>query len=70
MGAIKCFCLQTRQGRMICPLTTERGDLERTFNYKVRGDEIISVEIDDVFVCKEKRTERCKHCPFKDKKDV
>jgi hypothetical protein len=50
---------------MICPLTTDRRDLERTFNYQVRGEEIIEVDIDNAFVCKEERTDRCKNCPFK-----
>lgn len=50
---------------MICPLTTDRRELEHTFNYEVRGDEIVEVEIDDTFVCDEKRTDRCKSCPFK-----
>ena len=50
---------------MICPLTTKREDLEKTFNYQVRGDEIISVEIDSSFVCKEERKADCKNCPFK-----
>ena len=50
---------------MHCPLTTEREGLERTFNYQVRGEEIIEVEIDDTFVCKEERKDYCKDCPFK-----
>lgn len=64
MGTIKCYCLSNR-GKMHCPLTTEREDLERTFNYQVRGEEILSVEIDDAFVCEEERKDRCKNCPFK-----
>ena len=50
---------------MVCPLTTDRSDLEKTFNYQVRGEEIIEVEIDDTFVCKEERKPHCKNCPFK-----
>jgi len=65
MSTTKCFCLRTRSGMMICPLTTDRRDLERTFNYQVRGEEIIEVDIDNAFVCKEERTDRCKNCPFK-----
>lgn len=65
MKTIKAFCLRTRNGKMICPLTTKREDLEKTFNYQVRGAEIISVEIDSTFVCKEEREDHCKNCPFK-----
>lgn len=65
METIKAFCLRTRKGNMICPLTTKREDLEKTFNYQVRGDEIISVEIDSTFVCKVERNDDCKNCPFK-----
>lgn len=65
MGTVKAFCLRTRQGKMICPLTTERSDLEKTFNYQVRGEEIIEVEIDDTYVCKEERKAHCENCPFK-----
>lgn len=65
MKTIKALCLRTRNGKMICPLTTKREDLEKTFNYQVRGDEIISIEIDSSFVCKEERKEHCKNCPFK-----
>ena len=64
-GTTKCFCLRTLQGKMICPLTTDRKDLEQTFNYQVRGDEIIEVEIDNGFVCHEERKNYCKNCPFK-----
>lgn len=64
MGTIKCYCL-SNGGKMHCPLTTEREDLERTFNYQVRGEEILSVEIDDAFVCKEERKDHCNNCPFK-----
>ena len=65
MSTKRCYCLRTRNGNMICPLTTERRDLEKTFNYQVRGDEIIEVEVDNDFVCNEERTDRCKNCPFK-----
>lgn len=61
---IKCYCLSNK-GNMHCPLTTEREDLERTFNYQVRGEDILSVEIDKSFVCKEERKGYCEHCPFK-----
>ena len=61
---IKCFCLSDK-GKMHCPLTTDRTDLERTFNYNVRGEEILEVEIDKAFVCKEERKDYCKNCPFK-----
>ena len=50
---------------MHCPLTTERRDLEQTFNYQVRGEEILQVEIDKKFVCKDERKDYCKNCPFK-----
>lgn len=63
--SVKCYCLQTRQGNMHCPLTTERRDLERTFNYQVCGEQIVEVEVDEDFVCEEVRTERCDNCPFK-----
>lgn len=62
---IKCYCLQTRSGNMICPLTTDRSDLEKTFNYQVRGEEILEVEIDKSFVCTDERKPHCKNCPFK-----
>lgn len=66
MGTVKCYCLKVhRSGNLICPLTTERKDLEHTFNYVVHGDEIMEVEIDDRFVCKEERKPSCKNCPFK-----
>ena len=50
---------------MHCPLTTERRDLERTFNYQVRGEQIVEVEVDEEFVCEEVRKKRCDNCPFK-----
>lgn len=63
--SVKCFCLQTRRGNLICPLTTNREDLEKTLNYKVLGDAIVEVDINKDFVCPQKRTEHCKNCPFK-----
>ena len=63
-NTIKCFCLSNK-GKMHCPLTTDRKDLERTFNVQVRGEEIIEVEIDKYFVCKDERKDYCKNCPFK-----
>ena len=66
MGTVKCYCLKVRRtGNLICPLTTNPHDLEHTFNYMVQGDEIVTVEIDDKFVCKEERKPSCKNCPFK-----
>ena len=62
---VRCYCLRTREGNMHCPLTTEREDLERTFNYQVRGEEIIWVDIDKSFVCTDKRSRHCVNCPFK-----
>lgn len=63
---IKCYCIKVRQtGNLICPLTTVRKDLENTFNYRVRGDEIIEVYIDKAFVCDNERKPHCKNCPFK-----
>lgn len=61
---VKCYCLEGRKG-LHCPLSTERGDLEKTFNYQVRGEAIREVEIDPTFVCEEKRSNYCVHCPFK-----
>lgn len=61
---VKCFCLRSRTGKMHCPLTTDKSDLERTFNYQVRGEEIIEVGIDKAFVCKDERKAHCKNCPF------
>ena len=52
---------------MHCPLTTKREDLEKTFNYQVRGEEIIEVEIDNLFVCQDEQTASCINCPFKQK---
>ena len=62
---IKCYCLSNR-GNLHCPLTTDRHDLEVTFNYQVHGEAIAEVEIDTAFKCDEKRTKNCKNCPFKD----
>ena len=64
MGTIKCYCLSNR-GKLHCPLTTVRRDLENTFNYQVRGEDIVVVEIDDAFVCTDERNRRCENCPFK-----
>ena len=64
MGTIKCLCLSNK-GKLHCPLTTERKDLEHTFNYQVRDEQIVEVEIDDSFVCKDERTKMCENCPFK-----
>lgn len=64
MGTIKCYCLKSRKNGLHCPLTTEVRDLELTFNYQVRQEEIVEVEIDDSFVCKDERTKMCKNCPF------
>lgn len=65
-NVIKCYCLKVRQtGNMICPLTTDIRDLKTTFNYQVRGDEIIEVGIDKSFVCTDERKPHCKNCPFK-----
>ena len=64
MTTIVCYCLSDR-GRLHCPLTTDRSDLERTFNHQVRGEDIVRVEIDPAFVCHEARTPHCKNCPFK-----
>ena len=63
-GVVRCYCL-SRNGKMHCPLTTERKDLEQTFNYRVQGEEIIWVDIDKKFVCPEERKPHCKNCPFK-----
>lgn len=63
-GATECYCL-LNHGKLHCPLTTDRSDLEGTFNYRVRGEEIIRVEIDNNFVCQEERNDNCKNCPFK-----
>lgn len=63
MTIIKCYCLKGRSG-MHCPLTTNREDLEKTFNYQVRGEEIIEVEIDDSFDCQDEQTSSCINCPF------
>jgi hypothetical protein len=62
-GCIRCYCL-SNNGKLHCPLTTEREDLERTFNYQVRGEDIVWVDIDEKFVCTDKRTDSCKNCPF------
>lgn len=66
MSTTKCYCLKGRNG-MHCPLTTKREDLEKTFNYQVRGEEIIEVEIDNLFVCQDEQTASCINCPFKQK---
>lgn len=60
----KCYCLKGRNG-LHCPLTTNREDLEKTFNFQVRGEEILMVEIDAEFVCQDERTASCVNCPFK-----
>ena len=61
---VKCYCLEGSKGYH-CPLTTDRRDLELTWNYKVRGEAICEVEIDPAFVCGEERSTSCVHCPFK-----
>lgn len=63
MGTIKCYCLSNR-GNLHCPLTTEPADLEKTFNYRVLDEDIVSVEIDDAFVCTNERNHSCAKCPF------
>ena len=63
--SIRCYCLMTAGGKMHCPLTTEKKTLENTFNFRVRGEQIIWVDIDENFVCKENRKDYCKDCPFK-----
>ena len=63
-NTISCYCL-SNHGKMHCPLTTERKDLENTFNYRLHDEEILEVEIDKSFVCEDKRTSSCKNCPFK-----
>jgi hypothetical protein len=62
---VKCHCLRAPNGSLICPLTTEVEDLKRTLNYHFHDYEIVDVEINKEFVCKQKRTEHCKNCPFK-----
>ena len=64
MSTTKCYCL-SKNGNMHCPLTTDKSELERTFNYQVRGEAIQEVEIDNKFVCEEERKPYCKSCPFK-----
>lgn len=66
MKYVKCYCLRKRKEKsMYCPLTTDVEDLKKTFNYQVRGDEIVEVEIEETFVCYAERKEMCKNCPFK-----
>ena len=60
---IRCYCL-SKNGKMHCPLTQDRAELERTFNYQVRGEDIVWVDIDVNFVCHDERKEYCKSCPF------
>lgn len=62
---IKCYCLRTKEGKMHCPLSTDRASLRHTFNFMVRGEEIVDVEVDKAFVCKDERKSYCNNCPFK-----
>ena len=64
-NVVRCYCLRDHNGNMHCPLTTDERDLMHTFNYFVRDEEIIWVDIDKSFVCKEERKDSCKNCPFK-----
>lgn len=61
---VGCYCL-INDGELHCPLTTEREDLEKTFNYKVRGERIAYIEVNKDFVCHNERNKDCEHCPFK-----
>lgn len=66
---IRCWCLKGRNG-FHCPLTTDRSELERTFNYRVRGEEIVWVDIDASFVCPDEKNEgKCHGCPFYKKRN-
>ena len=49
-----------------CPLVDldHKDELERTFNYQVRNEYIVELEISNAFVCKDKREKECKYCPF------
>lgn len=62
--SVFCYCL-SNNGHMHCPLSTDRSQLERTFNYQVRGEAIVEVEIDQSFVCDKERKASCENCPFK-----
>lgn len=64
MSTTKCYCLSFR-GNLHCPLTTDKSELERMFNYQVRGEAIQEVEVDNEFVCTNERKSYCKSCPFK-----
>lgn len=65
MGTVKCYCLKDKKRGLHCPLTTDARDLERTFNFFVRDEEIVQVDIDDSFVCEEMpRRAMCGGCPF------
>lgn len=61
---IWCYCLNDR-GNRHCPLTTDKADLERTFNYQVRNESIEKIGIDPAFKCTDERKDYCKNCPFK-----
>ena len=65
MGIVKCYCLRDKERGVHCPLTTDARKLEHTFNYFVRGEEIVQVDIDDSFVCEAERKAMCDRCPFK-----
>ena len=61
---IRCYCL-SNGGRLHCPLSTDRRTLELTFNYQVRQENIVWVDIDKNFVCTDERKSSCEKCPFK-----
>lgn len=63
--SVSCYCLSSKNGNLHCPLSTDKRSLELTFNYQVRGESIVAVEIDPSFVCDDERKPYCKNCPFK-----
>lgn len=68
MDYTKVYALSTTNGTdgAHCPLVSldHKDELEHTFNYQVRNECIIELEISNNFVCEDKGQEKCKYCPF------
>ena len=68
MDYTRVYALSTTDGvdGAHCPLVDldHKDELEHTFNYRVRNERILELEISNAFVCGDKGQKRCKHCPF------
>ena len=68
MDYTKVYALSTTNGAngAHCPLVSldHKDELEHTFNYQVRGEQIVELEISNAFVCEKKGQQMCEFCPF------